>query len=161
MKLPSGFCLLNCKIAMKCEKERRLTELWSGVEGLVKTIERVAMKRRKNMAETKIWEEKKLRRLNPPRQNPPPPSPPRLPLTATAESNFPVTFFLVNLWEVTLLLALRETKHFLGKYERGGRDEEKRDVGAYQKFSVQCQSHGLHHFGKNWISTLSYVTGVF
>ena len=47
-------------------------------------------------------------------------------------------FFLVNLWEVTLLLALWETKHFLGKYERGGRDEEKRDVGAYQKSSVQC-----------------------
>ena len=84
MKTLSGFCLLNCKIAMKCEKERRLAELWSGVEGLVKTKERVAMKRRENMAETKIWEEKKLRRLNPPRQNPPPPPPPRLPLTATA-----------------------------------------------------------------------------
>ena len=68
---------------MKCEKERRLAELLSGVEGLVKTIERVAMKRRENMAEMKIWEEKKLRRLNPPRQNPPPP-PPWLPLTATA-----------------------------------------------------------------------------
>ena len=67
MKMLSGFCLLNCKIAMKCEKERRLAELWSGVEGLVKTTERVAMKRRENMAGTKIWEEKKLRRLNPPR----------------------------------------------------------------------------------------------
>ena len=66
----------------------------SGVEGLVKTTERVAMKRRENMAETKIRKEKKLRRLNPPRQNPPPPPPPppRLPLTATAiqfRSKFP------------------------------------------------------------------------
>jgi hypothetical protein len=38
------------------------------------------MKRRENMAETKTRYEKKLRRLNPPRPDPPP----RLPRTATA-----------------------------------------------------------------------------
>lgn len=41
----------------------------------------MAMKRSENMAETKIRYEKKLRRLNPPRPDPPPP---RLPRTATA-----------------------------------------------------------------------------
>nr|POF09733.1 hypothetical protein CFP56_21372 [Quercus suber] len=42
------------------------------------------MKRSENMVETKIRKEKKLRRLSPPRQNPPLPPPPQLPLTATA-----------------------------------------------------------------------------
>lgn len=54
-----------------------------------------------------------------------------------------------------MLLVLWETKHFLGKYERGGRAEEKRDAGVYQKSSVQCQSRRLHHFGKKWSSILS------
>jgi hypothetical protein len=51
------------------------------VDGLVvRRTESVAMKRRENMAETKIRYEKKLRRLNPPRPDPPP----RLPRAATA-----------------------------------------------------------------------------
>jgi hypothetical protein len=51
------------------------------VDGLVvRRTESVAMKRRENMAETKIRYEKKLRRLNPPRPDPPPP---RLPRTVT------------------------------------------------------------------------------
>ena len=58
--------------------------MWSKVEGLVKTTERVAMRRGENMAEIKIRKEMKLWRLNPPRQNPPPPLLPRLPLIATA-----------------------------------------------------------------------------
>ena len=34
--------------------------MWSKVEGLVKTTERVVMKRRENMVEMKIRKEKKL-----------------------------------------------------------------------------------------------------
>lgn len=56
-----------------------LTESSCGAEGLVlKRTESVAMKRREKIAETKIRNEKKLRRLNPPRPDP------RPPLTATA-----------------------------------------------------------------------------
>ncbi|KAH1155354.1 hypothetical protein GYH30_050601 [Glycine max] len=49
------------------EKIEELTESSFDVEGLVvKRIERVAMKRRENMAEMKIRTENKLQKLEPP-----------------------------------------------------------------------------------------------
>jgi len=55
------------KIAEKKKKTEQLTDSSLDVEGLlVKRTERVAMKRRENMAEMKIRKEKRPRKVDPP-----------------------------------------------------------------------------------------------
>ena len=69
------------------------------------------------------------------------------------------------MWEVTLLLALWETKHFLGllmgKYERGGRVEKKRDAGIARNLLCNVSLVGSTILAKSgvqsWVTWLSFV----